>query len=1301
MSGQNKWTCKHLTKCDKSDYMFNEIVALSQSTIIGDKKSGLNRFTIPMLKNLMKWLNGQNPSLNLTPRGNKATIVNEILKICRVGGTSLTQRADPAPPSPSSSTKQLFPKGERSDVVIKGREDEGTRYVESFKEYFANLMNYPSGEIPDEESFNRLMALKISEELGTPIDLQAATTTDEKKKKKTVTISGKKFELRDEFSEFEGKVLDRVEQSILGFVFGEILGMNIQTVIDPSDDGRVRLYMFGKENSMPINVGHDIFTNLPQGKRAEGKLFPFEFFKHASTQLKEVTGRPFTINSLPLYPLLGARINRGLAKIFEKINARSTTVQSSLLHPHEADSNALLQIIQHTWEEEVVDLSENISVEKRQAMALCCPDNTWLGLVKSQEFGNRRWYTGMQRMFPIANYMAMVGTLAFDKYKVPHYFGGDDPSEKGLNLFRNAIYLGVRVSELSGGLNTDADVISGLFCGILLLLSYPDFYPSSEGKPARHDPIELIKKYIYAWTSKGEFHGLTIPPNLLNRLLQVTNSTLNNPGDITTRLANMSPRFGGMCFGSVGGTTMEQGQHCNDEVLEMYAFFLASIKHMVDNVDYSAGDLLVYYQKNLYNYQNWNVSAFVLSIIGGLAGLIKPRQQGGSAGYQVFMDQYMTNTAPVPRLRDNDYGLGAIGDRVKMWYRKIERTMVGNVRDLQIVSKIEVDVIERDVEEIRQLKVPIDLSTSAIIDTLSSGLYGMYYSDFTKNGFGNMIWRLTQPVNDYVLNPFTGQSNISQQDRDDWINILNIMYPNREWGLGEVTQMPFVTPVCEPYMATWAFHLLKGFNLTTNKKEMNIANNLLFMRSLEETLDNVVEFENNYLYYDENLCRHGYAIGDATFFTKNMMDLLSITKDNRVHSIDDHPWEMMNFGLNTLHSVRGNLKMSVPTLFRRAKCGDGTRTDSVTDTFLGENTFLMEMRPLCQTPQTKFNQCPVSVDSFYNRFDNDITEKYGELFDRYPDSRFTLQMLNDALGENADFIHESLMEVSDHKMNTISEMYYAFPVLIHSVLYDYHYSLTLDNPAKYLKNIVQNPKHTKGGFQPFINVSYKIQMQNKLRIIYSLTMYMVYETYFFEKNGTIPKFNIGKYDKMSKTLLGGRGKRSPLREGWSLDDTLLKNLGQQSVDEHTIQNYSGNLTLREIGLYKKSEDTTSSEGDSEFYILGSFLAELSQIMEQPPFQRQNPHDLLLKYIERYGGARRGIISPLLGFFYGLIVQATTQDSNLILSSLENRLGPYNNHLNMIKYQTSDQPSFLHSIREKTEIMAENILQSNNFVQFSK
>ena len=214
----------------------------------------------------------------------------------------------------------------------------------------------------------------------------------------------------------------------------------------------------------------------------------------------------------------------------------------------------------------------------------------------------------------------------------------------------------------------------------------------------------------------------------------------------------------------------------------------------------------------------------------------------------------------------------------------------------------------------------------------------------------------------------------------------------------------------------------------------------------------------------------------------------------------------------------------------------------------------------------------------------------------------------------------------------------------------------------------------------------------------------MYKTYIYERNNNPdnpPQLSIDEYSGLTQTLLGGKRKRSPLREGWSLDNTLLENV-QYKVDDFTVQNYSGNLTMREIALYKKSEDTTTYDGDTEFYILGSFLAELFHMMsalrsDKFSVAEKNPHDLLLHYIERYGGARRGIISPLLGFFYGIIVQTTTQDGNSFLN-LGNRLEPYNGLLNSIGFQTNEHPSLSISIKTQLEAIANKILQKNNFKQ---
>ena len=77
-------------------------------------------------------------------------------------------------------------------------------------------------------------------------------------------------------------------------------------------------------------------------------------------------------------------------------------------------------------------------------------------------------------------------------------------------------------------------------------------------------------------------------------------------------------------------------------------------------------------------------------------------------------------------------------------------------------------------------------------------------------------------------------------------------------------------------------------------------------------------------------------------------------------------------------------------------------------------------------------------------------------------------------------------------------------------------------------------------------------------------------------------------------------------------------------------------THDEDKLFKMGENLENVDGKNEMYILGSFLAQLFQIIGNKRAQR-TPHDVLMDYIVKYSGVRRGIISPLLGFFYGLFV----------------------------------------------------------------
>lgn len=779
-------------------------------------------------------------------------------------------------------------------------------------------------------------------------------------------------------------------KSVQGFAYGEILGKNTQ----------LNIY-----NNMLFD--RSTFTEYLQ-------LNPQKFFN-------SLERFPSEEDLLP-NPMFGARINSIIYEHF-MLKLKETNQQNWSMVSN--------NFVTHVFQKSMKSVGSKSEFE---SFVKCCPDMSWIyGYNRQSE---NIYYNTMQYMFPLAAYLSQTAIIAY-QYEHFDYFGDQIEGKLfDLNLFISAFDWGDKLSKLIFPTDMEYSVVSvitGLFCGILVFLAFPNYNPDFNTYQGSHDP-NLAMGYL---------------KNILNKFIEVirrTNIITNESRvifdecfeDIYASLytetnvgifSNLR-HLTNICFGVSSG--LYNVSICDETLHYYFRFILIAIDHLTHNSKKPPDLLLEEFQRFLYGIRM--DSSFLLSIIGGLIGLIIKENN-----FTLLDEQYKylnkdEHIFDLKQFRKNMHEMFILLDKTMISTREnVPSTEEG--RQIPKAGKME----NTEVEQLDN-----------VFNVLLGFNAGLVYGDFSKNGLGNMVWRFTQK--NYSINEalFNNQA---------WLNILGEIYDRDQWDTPENYKLfDFFTPVCVPYLSYWPIT-----NVSKNQKkdlDDNVIISFFFLRQQSNETDLPIGDVSSLLFnlfYSKDKYLHDNALkfGDmpCIHFKLNILRYLQEFWVKRSKFYDDPT--IFVCGLKDLTFVRIhknelNLNYDVPT-YKYDK-------------------FLQEAKSLCKTNQ---KNCGFG---FFNRLEQFV----GRIPSNYDTS--DLMGIFDQLGKMPQA----------HKMSTISEIHYIIPYFNYFMILEYLFALKHDDPKWYLDSVIEDPiNNSRSCFSEIIDIMYDITMQHKIMDLYALFIYIL------------------------------------------------------------------------------------------------------------------------------------------------------------------------------------------------------------------
>jgi hypothetical protein len=792
------------------------------------------------------------------------------------------------------------------------------------------------------------------------------------------------------FQQTWDSVTSSLWKSVKGFAYGEILGMNTQ---------------------MHAIVENNRSLHRSYHKEEYTQLYSENIFTLANVQE----------NHLP-NPMFGARINSIIYKSF-----------TDVIENNQVTWEIYFNNFVSTVREKIKSVVS--SSNEFELFMKCCPNTTWL--LGHDYQSTYIYYNTMQYMFPLATLLSQAALVSYHNDLVD-YFGNQTAGKPfGLPLFIIAFVHGEKLSRKIFPTDdySDVSVVAGFFCGILAFLPFPN-YSSDFGKyHGVHDPVFAInnlKNIIYRFyevvnntTLSGE------AKSIFSKCFDDINNSLYTNSD--ENINALGVNLNSICFGDGGYKHVEYGSLCRDSLHKIFQILLIVINYLTININESPDELLKKLQ--MYFFERDEVSAFLLSIIGGLIGLIIKEND-----FTLLDEQYEYLN------KDYKFNLDQFKNDSLSMLILLDKTMTSTSEEKDVTSmSIEEEKEEKDDTSMSIEEEKEEKDTNVIISKLDNVFNvllgfnaGLVYGDFSKNGLGNMIWRFTQKKN---------LINESLSNDQEWLNILDDVYTRNQWDTPENYKLfGFFTPVCVPYLSYWPIA-----NVSKNEKRKDLDNVIIsffFLRQPSNEIELSIGDVSALLYDTFYFHNNEYFYGNALKF-------------------GDMP--CIHFKLNILRYlqefwVKRSKFYNDPTIF---VCGLKTiGGDSMEYKY---DKFLQEAKSLCKTNQ---KNCEFG---FFNYLEQNI----GQIQSKYDSNE--LMEIFDIIGR-----------MSDHKMSTISEIHYIIPSFNYFMILEYLIALKHDDPKRYLDSVIEDPfNNSKSCFPDVIDIMYDITIQHKIMDLYALFVYIL------------------------------------------------------------------------------------------------------------------------------------------------------------------------------------------------------------------
>jgi hypothetical protein len=567
-------------------------------------------------------------------------------------------------------------------------------FYASFEEYFTNLMG---GRLNKEAAYEYKVTLanQLKEELGySDKDIPMYT---ERHVETTGTSKGNTM--------WQDAVYKRIQVSVKGFAYGEILGMYNQRY----EEGYI---LFGHPHNTKNHQGYI--------------LFPKEFFGNI----------PINENMILPYPMLGARINEA---IYENISGLYKNTQESIQFYSFFNVDYRRTFFEMFGQNIYEKIVSKVNSENINRYSVCCPYTRWIYGKHEQE--QTRHFNTMQYMFPLAAYISQVAVLAFDKYGVENYLGVDGThSNYGYNLFLISVVMGKGLSETITPVFDDNDTIalqisaiSGLFCGILVFLAMPNYQLDSsnyKGNVDSRTSIDNLKKIVENFS---DFVNKKPNEVVFIRVLDIMKNALYRVKPIY--------KFEEKCFGKFEKTE-DTDQVCIETIYSVFELLINIIVDITNDVNDLTSDQLM---NRIQNEKFKDVGVFLMSMVGGLIGLIKGQD------FEILDRQYNAIHNKYKDLSTYDLTKDIFSE-FKDLNSRIEKSFI---KDDHITTKI--SGVSEESLKIQQNVIGYNEAARDFdnINKLLTGFNsGLIYGDFSKNGMGNLIWHYIKTVYNEQLDPY-------------------------------------------------------------------------------------------------------------------------------------------------------------------------------------------------------------------------------------------------------------------------------------------------------------------------------------------------------------------------------------------------------------------------------------------------------------------------------------------------------------------------------------------------------------------